>query len=217
MAAVLAAGTGTPLASFCSGPVFAQEPSDAIDFQSTFADGATTSTLQRPRSPIESLLPALRFRRDLDRALATVQSALQPSATRAEQNQALEVLSELILPSPQTNYTLTSSLSVVPTAPGRLYLDAYRQARDKLSVLEQPGAWLIQSGEIGAWRRLKRQERTRESVDPVRAALNAYTNDLSFRTDSYVFNESKELKSKLIREDRLPDVKQVITSDLGLR
>jgi hypothetical protein len=83
--------------------------------------------------------------------------------------------------------------------------------------LEQPGALLIQSGEIGAWRRLKRQERVREETDQIRAALNSYTNDLSFRTDSYIFNESKEMKSKLIREDRLPDVKQVITSDLGLR
>ena len=183
-----------------------------VDDYSRQKDGDESKN-RKPSSPLESLLPAVRFRRVLDKAIVTVEKASKPGASRDEQLVALDVLADLLL-APQ-NYT--STLSPVPTTPGRQYLEAYQRNREKLALLEQPGALLIQNGEIGAWRRLKRQERAREEIDEVRAALNAYTNDLSFRTDQYVFNESKELKSKLIREDRLPDVKQVITSDLGLR
>lgn len=176
-------------------------------------DDDTRKKNRRPSSPISILLPAVKFRRVLDLAIATVEKASSPSTSSEEQLIALDSLADLLL-TPQ-NYT--SRLSEVPAAPGRQYLEAYQRNRGRLSLLEQPGALLIQNGEIGAWRRLKRQERTREETDEVRAAFNAFTNDLSFRTDRYVFNESQEIKSKLIREDRLPDAKQVITSDLGLR
>ena len=169
---------------------------------------------QRPRSPLESLLPAVKFRRVLDKAIIIVEKASESTTTIDEQLDALDGLNNLLLS--RQNYT--SKFSAVPTTPGRQYLEAYQRNREKMPLLEQPGAFLFENGEIDAWRRrLKRQERAREEIDEVRAALNAYTNDLSFRTDQYTFNESKELKSKLIREDRLPDVKQVITSDLGLR
>jgi len=191
----------------------ADEETQTDDTSSTRSNGNEIEENRRPRSPLESLLPAVKFRRVLDKAIMTVEKASKPSATREEQLVALDVLADLLL-TPQ-NYT--TKFSPVPKAPGRQYLEAYRRNREKLSLLEQPGALLFENGEIDTWRRLKRQERAREEIDEVRAALNAYTNDLSFRTDQYVFNESKELKSKLIREDRLPDVKQVITSDLGLR
>ena len=168
---------------------------------------------QRPRSPLESLLPAIKFRRVLDKAIIIVEKASEPTTTIDEQLDALDGLNNLLLS--RQNYT--SKFSAVPTTPGRQYLEAYQRNREKMPLFEKPGAFLFENGEIDAWRRLKRQERAREEIDEVRAALNAYTNDLSFRTDQYTFYESKELKSKLIREDRLPDVKQVITSDLGLR
>lgn len=57
----------------------------------------------------------------------------------------------------------------------------------------------------------------KEQSDPVRAALNAYTDALTFSGDSYLLNVDRATKSTMLREDRLPDVKQVITSDMGMR
>lgn len=76
---------------------------------------------------------------------------------------------------------------------------------------------LIQSGEIDAWKRLKREEKARESADEVRAAFNYYVSNLNFDSERFVLTGTKEERSKLIREDRIPDVKAVIASDLGVR
>ena len=51
----------------------------------------------------------------------------------------------------------------------------------------------------------------------MRAALNAYTDALSFSSASYLLNVDRATQSSMVREDRLPDVKQVITSDMGMR
>lgn len=85
-----------------------------------------------------------------------------------------------------------------------------------MPLLAQPGAMLVQSGEIMTWKRLKRRERDQESQDEIRAAFNVYTNQLSFDSERYAL-ASQDVRKKLIREDRLPDVKSVITSDMGLR
>jgi hypothetical protein len=76
---------------------------------------------------------------------------------------------------------------------------------------------LVQSGEIDTWKRLKRQERAREENDEIRAAFNTYTTNLSFSGDSYRLNVPKDERSRMIRDDALPDVKSVIASDMGMR
>jgi hypothetical protein len=176
------------------------------------AASGSQSSARKPFAHVESLLPAVSFRLVLDTAVRAAERAAS-SESRQDQVGYLQTLADLLL-TPQ-NYKV--KVSAVPDQPAQQFLETYRQRRGELSLIEQPGALLVQNGEIGAWRRLKRQERGREENDEIRAALNAYTNDLSFRSDSYIFNESKELKSKLVREDRLPDVKEVISSDLGLR
>ena len=76
---------------------------------------------------------------------------------------------------------------------------------------------LVQNGEIDTWKRLKRQEKAREDTDEIRAALNYYTSNLNFNSDKFVLTASKEERSKMIRDDKIPDVKSVIASDMGLR
>ena len=105
----------------------------------------------------------------------------------------------------------------VPKQPAKSYLDSYAQYRSSVSLLERPGALLVQNGEIDTWKRLKRQEKVREDADEVRAALNFYTSNLNFDPDKYTLTGSKSERSQLIRNDRLPDVKNVIASDMGLR
>jgi len=76
---------------------------------------------------------------------------------------------------------------------------------------------LVQNGEIDTWKRLKRQEKAREDTDEIRAALNYYTSNLNFNSDKFVLTASKEERSRMIRDDKIPDVKSVIASDMGLR
>mmetsp|Transcript_51988 Transcript_51988/g.62536 ORF Transcript_51988/g.62536 Transcript_51988/m.62536 type:complete len:421 (-) Transcript_51988:66-1328(-) len=73
------------------------------------------------------------------------------------------------------------------------------------------------SGERRQWNRLQRQERAREEASEVRKALNIYTTNLVFDEERYKFKGSKEEKSRLIRDDKLPSVNDVIRSDLDLR
>ena len=105
----------------------------------------------------------------------------------------------------------------VPQKPAQSYLDSYAKKRSDLPILAKPGAALVQNGEIDTWKRLKRQEKVREDADEVRAALNFYTSNLNFNPDRYTLTGSKAERSQLIRADRLPDVKNVIASDMGLR
>ncbi|KAL3823579.1 hypothetical protein ACHAXA_002920 [Cyclostephanos tholiformis] len=105
----------------------------------------------------------------------------------------------------------------VPYLPMQQYLDAYSDYRSGLSMLEKLGAMLVQCGEIDAWRRLKREERVREDANEIRVALNYYTSNLNFDPGAFLLTGSLEECSRLIREDRIPDVKTVIASNMGLR
>jgi hypothetical protein len=111
----------------------------------------------------------------------------------------------------------TENLPPIPDRPAKEYLETYERNRQQLNLLEQPGALLVQAGEISAWKLLKRQERRKEEQDEIRAALNIYTTSLNYRSDAFVLNVSPSERSQMVRQDRLPDIKQVIQSDMGLR
>jgi hypothetical protein len=117
------------------------------------------------------------------------------------------------------NFTRTAEavLSPIPPRPAQTYLDAYAQNYQQAPWLQKPGAWLVQSGEVDTWKRLKRQEQQQERNDDIRAALNVYTNQLNYDGSKYVWNAPPTERSKRIREDRLPDVTAVIASDMGRR
>jgi hypothetical protein len=60
------------------------------------------------------------------------------------------------------------------------------------------------------------RQRKLEKSDSLRAALNAYTNNLVFG-DAYQLNVQGEEKRNLVRNNFLPDVNAVVVSDLDLR
>lgn len=61
-----------------------------------------------------------------------------------------------------------------------------------------------------------KQNSKRLSGLAVRGSMNVYTANLRFG-ESYALTASPEIKKQMIREDKLPDVKAVITADLDLR
>ena len=162
-----------------------------------------------PQAPIETLLPAVRVKLSIDKAIALTKEMIDSPDPAS--SPAIEELKGVLL-KPQ-NYTKTLKLQGVPESPAALYLDAYKPMKGDLPFQR----YFIQNGDVSTWKGLKKKEKEQERDNEVRAALNAYTDALSFSGSSYLLNVDKATKSSMVREDRLPNVKQVITSDMGMR
>ena len=190
-------------------------------FPNEFAVAGENPEAKKPFASNEALLPAARVKLTIDRAtqLAKELVVAKENETTAnsidskgQQSSALQELEKILLP-PQ-NYVGTLKLQGVPDKPAQQYLESYRPMSGDLPFQR----YLIQTGDVRAWMALKRTEKEQERVNEIRAALNAYTDVLSFSGTSYQLNVvDKATKSKMVREDRLPALKQVITSDMGLR
>ena len=190
-----------------------KDPDDNTGTTNDESSNTNINTSRRPFAPIDTLVPATRVRIMIDDALDIARLLCMTEG--ANKRQLLVELDALVL-QPQ-NFTRGYQSIDVPRQPAKSYLDSYAQYRNSVSILEKPGALLVQNGEIDTWKRLKRQEKAREDKDEVRAALNFYTSNLNFNPDRYTLTGSKPERSRLIRNDQLPDVKNVIASDMGLR
>lgn len=166
---------------------------------------------KKPFAPLENLIPALRVKLTIDKAISLTRSLISVSPGSKS---SIEILNELenILLQPQ-NYVRSLKLQGVPTKPAELYLDSYKPMNGDLPFQR----FLIRNGDVSSWKQLKKNEKEQERSSEVRAALNAYTDVLSFSGDSYLLNVDRAARSSMIREDRLPALKQVITSDMGMR
>ena len=67
------------------------------------------------------------------------------------------------------------------------------------------------------WGMLQSQESKKEQENEVRAALNYYTQQLEFNSNSYGWTGSSEERKRRIRDDQIPTPASVIASDLDLR
>ena len=175
---------------------------------------------KKPFAPLENLLPAIRVKVSINSAIALTKS-LSPTTTEggnastsasSDREKTLAQL-ETLLTKPQNYVQSGLPLQGVPAKPADLYLKSYQTTQGDLPFQKA----LVRSGDVDAWKRLKRREKKLEGSSPIRAALNAYTDALSFSGDSYLLKVDLQTRSSMVREDRLPDIKQVITSDMGLR
>ena len=170
-------------------------------------DVTTTPSTKKPFAPIETLLPAVRVKTTIDQAIELTEILLKDSTDV----KSIQQLDRLLL-QPQS-YTRSLKLQGVPEKPADLYLNSYKPMKGDLPLQRI----LIQNGDVRTWKQLKKSEKEKESNSEVRAALNAYTDALTFSSDTYLLNVDKATRSSMVREDRLPDVTQVITSDMGMR
>jgi len=179
----------------------------------------------KPFAPIENLLPAVRVKLSIDSATELTRSLMATGGAENEnspttrttpksstEEKSLQQLENILL-KPQNYVQSTLQLQGVPSKPGDLYLDSYKPMKGDLPLQR----FLIQNGDVGSWKRLKRAEKNMERSSEIRAALNAYTDALTFSTESYLLNVDKDTRSSMVRQDRLPEMKQVITSDMGMR
>jgi hypothetical protein len=94
----------------------------------------------------------------------------------------------------------------------------YKENRGNLSIPNKMAAVFNQADVERQWGMLQYAESNREKDNPIRAALNYYTQQLVFNGDSYLLTASKEEKKQMIRSGQgLPTLTAVITSDLDLR
>jgi hypothetical protein len=179
----------------------------------SFVPISAVAVTKKPFAPIETLLPAARVKRTIDRALSLTNGFVERSNSISDSDKEviLDELKELLL-KPQ-NYVQSLQLQGVPAKPADLYLNSYKPMKGDLPLQRV----LIQWGDVQTWKALKKTEKEKERSSEIRAALNAYTDALSFTSDQYLLNVDKTTRSTMVREDRLPDVKQVITSDMGVR
>lgn len=179
---------------------------------------------------IQALIPAVRVRKMMDRSVGLTQQWLSLTEASTQRSEILQQLQELLLQKqnfmsnitmePRKAFGTVRPDKTLPKAemPSPSYLDLYNQRRNNLNLWEKPGAFFVQGGEIGTWKALKQKEFKREGADEIRAAMNLYTSNLVFTSTQYTLRVSKEKRSQMIREDRLPDIlTQVVPSDMDLR
>ena len=94
--------------------------------------------------------------------------------------------------------------------------EQWQRNRQSLGMSNQLQAMFNQADVERQWGILQAGEAQREQANEIRAALNFYTQQLEFG-DSYQLTASREDRKRMIRNDQLPTLTAVITSDLDLR
>ena len=170
------------------------------------------------RAPLELLRPATRVRLFIDEAL---------NLPITNDSLGLERLREFLDHPPSFMTDEEEKLS-------QLYLEidtstAWQQARrkdreargkeagiDYTTPYDQFNTAVQQWGNRRQFQILRQRQLALDQANPVRAALNAYSNNLVFG-DSYQLNAEDDVRKSMIRDNALPDVNTVVVSDLDLR
>jgi hypothetical protein len=198
--------------------------------------------VRRPYAPIEALVPAIRVALQIEQSLAIAsqkkKSNDDDSIIMIAQLRTLWIVDDHPIddyfggqqqPTMMTkkatstlatnNQKVNNNSNIINNnnAPGQTFLDRYERNRHELTLLQQPGALLVERGEIAAWQNLRQRERRQSQSQPARAALNYYTDALQFDSTKYRLTAAPAERSRMIRNDQLPDINQVVTSDLDLR
>mmetsp|Transcript_2924 Transcript_2924/g.6102 ORF Transcript_2924/g.6102 Transcript_2924/m.6102 type:complete len:346 (+) Transcript_2924:40-1077(+) len=180
----------------------------------------------RPSAPKEALLPAVRCRIWIVRARDAATPLSADSAdgvgdTAARRRNALENLNRILLegprPFPGSDDAATGGGFVAAIA-GQI---ATGEGGKKMQSSPGPSggvAGLLNRADAERqWGILRFAEMKREGENEIRRAFNFYTSRLQFDPNSYVLTAEPGVKSKMIREDRLPTTAATVVSDLDLR
>ena len=179
---------------------------------------------EKPFAPVTALLPAARCKLWIDRA-HDLSSAL--SATSGDdyqkQSRLLADLSAVLSNRPNLFVNgeklakRTAKFSAqISTPVSRVNKEQWQSNRKSLDMPNQLQAMFNQADVERQWGMLQSSEAQREQANEIRAALNYYTQQLEFG-DSYQLTAPKEDRKRMIRNDELPTLTAVITSDLDLR
>ena len=187
---------------------------------------------KKPYAPIEYLLPAARVRIYIDQAVELAQAIVDNSQKRnddpAREEQLIAKLRALLL-EPRRSFMTKQESSAANNYLEQETWTEWSKARRQQNLQQQLTSATVvdpltalnesfeQWGEQRQFQRLRKQQLALERTNTMRAAFNAYTNNLVFG-ETYLLTADSQDKSRLIRSyNQLPDVTSVIRSDLDLR
>lgn len=192
------------------------------------SSSSSSSAENLPSASLEYLLPAARVGVYVYQTLAVAEE-LENSSNKSqpEAEEVMQRLDNLLLFPPSF---ITSSDPTVtrgdpynlPPLLGEIAMQQQKQKERKQQSVEvgmAPQFFEVGElmGERRQWNRLVKAEKEREEKSDLRRALNIYTTNLNFNPSKYKFSGTKEEKSIMIRNDKLPTAKEVIRSDLDAR
>ena len=195
----------------------------------------TTLSSRMPFSPsLEYLLPACRVRIYISNLLELTKSLSTLSDQEQQDTKWKELEQQLLLQQP----TFVKASNVNGNINGNGKGKPRQQQSAKFTRSDSPTFFAQQQsslqsnipvvatqfnqalqkwGQERQWTILQSQQEMLEHSNPLRAALNLYTNNLIFSGNKYVFRGTASERKRRIRNEEMPDVMQVITSDLDLR
>jgi hypothetical protein len=185
---------------------------------STSTSTSTTGRGGKPFAPRSALLPVMRCKVWVDHAHA-ISSPLASTATTntaISQYKIMEELNQVLTHRPKL-FMAGEKLPKRTTSSSNAEKEQFKQKRAGLSLPDQLEAMFNQADAERQWGMLQYSESKREQGNEVRAAFNFYTQQLQFDGDAYRLTASQEDKKRMVRNDQLPSLTAVITSDLDLR
>lgn len=197
---------------------------DQVSAEEGATSTVSTTESRQPFSPsLKNLVPSCRVRVYIDDLLQLTKSTQDSSSVQQGRWKDLE---ERLLLRPPTFLTEDEAMSSekymqVKTWSSWEKAQAQQKRADPFNTVPiDPAKELNQAfeqwSEERQWKILRSRQQALERSNPMRAAFNAYTNNLVFG-ESYVFTGSAEERKRRIRNNALPDVTAVIRSDLDLR
>ena len=193
-----------------------------LAFSGSFAGSAILFPLSASpsdvRAPIECLYPATRVRLYINDVL------------RVASEGNLEELQKLLLSNSPSSFILGEKELQSADINKRIKTqDAWNKARrmereergaqlgiDYRTPYDKANTAIQEMGQKRQFKILRQRQTNLEKRDPIRAALNAYTNNLVFG-DYYQLNAQGTERKQMIRNDAMPNVEAVVVSDLDLR
>ena len=190
-----------------------------------------SKTLAAARGPVELLRPATRVRMYIDSAIEMCRdikkSATEENLTKRDIREKYQPLAEYFLPErsfimPDEVKLSRTYLEIDTTTPWQAARLQERVERGKergidyTTPYDKVNTAIQQWGDRRQFELLRNRQLNLEKKNEIRAAFNAYTNNIIF-SDSYKLNVDGESKKALVRNDALPDVNAVVVSDLDLR
>ena len=218
-------------AAICAG---ATSLSPALAFDDVNVDakaGTNTSPTAasrggKPYAPVETLVPALRLKLWVDEsyALSRQLAGADIADNKDQQHQLLRQINDILSGPPklfangnkQAPKRTSGSTAQLTTGISSANKSQYKEVRKDLSIPDKMAAMLNQADVERQYGMLQYAESKREKSNDFRLAFNLYTQSLVFG-DTYQLTASKEDKKRMIRNDELPSLTAVITSDLDLR
>lgn len=180
------------------------------------------SNAAKPFAPAQALLPATRLRVSIEKAYelsstlpSTSDDSIVQYDTLVQMNAILSNPSRLFV-SEKLQQRANRPVAQITTGVSSVNKEQYQRNRADLSIPDRMAALLNQADVERQWGMLQYAESKREQDNEMRAAFNFYTSQLQF-ADSFALTASKEEKKRMIRNDELPSLSAVITSDLDLR